>query len=71
MSNIKDMHYTICLNVISSSGRFALPPLFGELEQRGALQVRFCSVLFFDGDGNGDGDGDGEEVKSKQKTKQF
>ena len=37
MSNIKDMHYTICLNVISSSGRFALPPLFGELEQRGVM----------------------------------
>ena len=25
----------MCINVISSSGRFALPPLFGELEQRG------------------------------------
>ena len=27
----------MCINVISSSGRFALPPLFGELEQRGDL----------------------------------
>ena len=25
----------MCINVISSSGRFAIPPLFGELEQRG------------------------------------
>ena len=42
MSNIKDMHYTICLNVISSSGRFALPPLFGELEQRGVeVQIKW------------------------------
>ena len=34
-AEIKNLHSHICINVISSSGRFALPPLFGELEQRG------------------------------------
>ena len=32
---VKNLHSHICINVISSSGRLALPPLFGELEQRG------------------------------------
>ena len=34
-AEIKNLHSHMCMNVISSSGRFALPPLFGELEQRG------------------------------------
>ena len=34
-AEIKNLHSHICIDVISSSGRFALPPAFGELEQRG------------------------------------
>ena len=29
------MHYTICLQLISSSGQIALPPAFARLKQRG------------------------------------
>ena len=36
MAKIKNMHYTICLKVISSSAQVALPPAFARLEQRGA-----------------------------------
>ena len=35
MAKIKNMHYTICLKVISSSAQVALPPAFARLEQRG------------------------------------
>ena len=35
MAKIKNMHYTICLKVISSSAQVALPPAFAPLEQRG------------------------------------
>ena len=46
----------MCINVISSSGRFALPPLFGELEQRGGQAcvvqqlVLFSFTVFFRAD---------------------
>ena len=37
MAKIKNMHYTICLKVISSSAQVALPPAFAPLEQRGGI----------------------------------
>ena len=40
MAKIKNMHYTICLKVISSSAQVALPPAFAPLEQRGGKRVR-------------------------------
>ena len=35
MAKIDNMHNTICLQLISSSGQIALPPAFARLEQRG------------------------------------
>ena len=35
MAKIENMHYTICLQLISSSGQIGLPPAFVSLEQRG------------------------------------
>ena len=34
-AEIENLHSHICINVISSSGRLALSPAFGALEQRG------------------------------------
>ena len=47
MAKIKNMHYTICLKVISSSGQVALPPAFARLEQRGASFERkaLCQIM--------------------------
>ena len=52
-AKIKNLHSHICINVISSSGRFALPPLFGELEQRGVVvsDVLICSEIAEDDPG--------------------
>ena len=34
-AKIENMNYTICLQLISSSGQIVLPPAFARLEQRG------------------------------------
>ena len=35
MAKIENMHYTICLQLIYSSGQIGLPPTFASLGQRG------------------------------------
>ena len=39
MAKIENMHYTICLKLISSSAQVALPPAFAPLEQRGVYPI--------------------------------
>ena len=39
-AKIENVHYTVCLQLISSSGQIALPPAFARLEQRGVV---YCS----------------------------
>ena len=39
MAKIENMHYTICLQLISSSGQIALPSAFARLEQRGVKKI--------------------------------
>ena len=41
------MHYTICLQLIYSSGQIALPPAFAWLEQRGASTAHTSKYLKF------------------------
>ena len=45
MAKIKNMHYTICLKVISSSVQVALPPAFARLEQRGVRWVHCTCTM--------------------------
>ena len=51
-AKIENMHYTICLELTSSSGQIALPPAFARLEQRGVLLIsrkiwlKSCGKLF-------------------------
>ena len=44
-ANIKNLHSHKCINVISSSGRFALSPAFGALEQRGASRKPGIKII--------------------------
>ena len=44
MAKIKNLHYTICLNVFSSSGHVAFPPAFAQLEQRGDCVQHFLQI---------------------------
>ena len=56
MAKIKNMHYTICLKVISSSAQVALPPAFARLEQRGgggaSKKAHICKVCGKEGRGS-------------------
>ena len=42
---IKNLHSHICINVITSCGRFALSPAFGALEQRGASRKPGIKII--------------------------
>ena len=46
MAKIENMHYTVCLQIISSSGQIALPPAFARLEQRGVKPCHFKKYNF-------------------------
>ena len=51
-AKIENVHYTVCLQLISRSGQIALPPAFARLEQRGVLLIsrkiwlKSCGKLF-------------------------
>ena len=47
MAKIENMHYTICLQLIFSSGQIVLPPAFAWLEQRGASTAHTSKYLKF------------------------